>query len=514
MSLRSRVLLLLVLINALVFGAGGAFLLRDQIAQAREQAEERTADLLFTLKGTIRDDADLNVAYILQWPYWDSVEDAILVDRNVYRLSLGGIRTPGVALNPVGANRRSSAFDHQEALAAILRAMETRGAIDGVAGGRAVPIEGERGLWGGLWYRARVEVDRFALVRRMVPWFLLSSLLLTAGTIFFLRRLVLDPVAQLADGARRVRAGNLGVHLDEPERRDELSELVRSFNAMTGRVRDFNARLEEEVLEATDKARQAEAAAMTQRRLAAMGELAAGIAHEINNPLGGLQNAVVSLERDDLPAERRTRYLGLLQTGLERIGETVARLRRFTPRAAAARPFDLVEVTRDAIDLVQHRAGRLGVELAREGEASLVVVGARNDLGQALLNVLANALDALEESGSQDPRGPRIEVRVRAARGGGSVSVRDNGPGVGPEELARVSDLFYTTKDVGKGTGLGLALVHNALRNDGGDVRIDSVEGRSFEVELWLPGPGTGAGDDGRRARNREPGAEGGAPER
>jgi signal transduction histidine kinase len=478
---------LVFLINAAVFGAGGAFLFRAQLGEERRHAEERTADLLYTLKGTIRTEADLNVAYILQWPYWNSVEDAILVDRGLYRPDSGGIRTPGIALNPVGSLDRPADFDEEAALSAILRAMETRSPIGGVEGGRAVPIEGERDLWGGLWYRAQVRVDRLGLFRRLFPWFLLSTLLLTAGTFLFLRGLVLDPVRQLADGARRVREGDLTVRLAEPERTDELSDLVRSFNAMTGNVQGFNERLSEEVRRATEKARQAEAAAMTQRRLAAMGELAAGIAHEINNPLGGLQNAVVSLERADLPPEKRSRYLGLLESGLQRIAETVSRLRRFTPREASAESVDLVAVVQDAIELVSHRAARLGVRIVLSGAPSLVVRGAQNDLGQALLNVLANALDALEEAGSVAAGGPAIEVRVEAEEDGGRVVVRDNGPGVSREELARVADLFYTTKEVGKGTGLGLALVHNAMRRHGGRVKLESEEGRSFQVELWLP---------------------------
>ena len=155
-SLRSRVLLLVFLINAALFGAGGAFLFRAQLGVERRLAQERTADLLYTLKGTIRAEADLNVAYILQWPYWQSVEDAILVDRGAYRSASGGIRAPGIALNPVGSMRRPTDFDEDAALSSILHAMETRSPVDGVLGGRAVPIEGERGLWGGLWYRAKV----------------------------------------------------------------------------------------------------------------------------------------------------------------------------------------------------------------------------------------------------------------------------------------------------------------------------------------------------------------------
>jgi signal transduction histidine kinase len=227
---------------------------------------------------------------------------------------------------------------------------------------------------------------------------------------------------------------------------------------------------------------------MTQRRLAAMGELAAGLAHEINNPLGGLSNAVEVLRARELPPAKREQYLALLAGGLERIGETVRRLRRFTPREPRDEEVELAGVARDAVELVRHRAGRLGVVIALSAPREpCVVAGAKNEIGQALLNLLSNALDAIEEHGSRDPLGPRIDVGVATEPEGFLVAVRDNGPGVSAEELTRVSDLFYTTKDVGKGTGLGLALVHNAMAKHGGSVRVDAEHGRGFLVELRFP---------------------------
>jgi len=503
MSLRWRVLLTIFSINALVFGVFAAFVLRERVADAERLGRRRTADLLYTLKGTIRPGAALNVAYILQWPYWGDVEDAILVDREIHRPEFGGIRTPGIALNPVGIANRPPGFDYQDALASILRAVESGTPVEEVEGGRAVPIEGERGVWGGLWYRADVRVDRGAILRGLLPWFLLSTLLLTLGSFLVLRRIVLDPVALLAGGARRVRGGDLAVRLREPRRHDEVSDLVRSFNEMTETVHGFNSRLEREVEEATEKARQAEAAAMTQRRLAAMGELAAGIAHEINNPLGGLQNAVEVLRRGPVDEEKRERYLGLLARGLERIGETVRRLLRFTPRSAANADLDLVELVQDAIDLTAHRAERARVAVYWLPPPDPPAVhGARDEVGQAVLNLLANSLDAIEEraagAGKGAPglpaapaeTGGRIDVSLRREADAVVLRVRDDGPGVPADELQRVADLFYTTKDVGKGTGLGLSLVHRAMHALGGTVHLESEEGRYFQVELSFPADG------------------------
>jgi signal transduction histidine kinase len=487
-SLRSRALLLVFLFNSAVFALLGAVQARSHAEASRRTEELWTEDLVATIQNTIAPEG-LQVASILRWPSWRFIADAILVDRQLSEAPFTRLmRAKGIDLNPVGVAHRPAGFDREQALRAIRRAMDAGEAV-ATLGGRAVPILVKQGVWGGLWYRAKSQaVDYRAVLRELLPWFALSTLLLTGATFFALRRMVLDPVAQLAEGARRMRSGDFGVRLDVPTRRDELAELVRSFNAMSSTVESFNQRLSEEVRVATEKARTAEALAMRERRLAAMGELAAGIAHEINNPLGGLQNAVEELRRAELAPARREQYLELLARGLARIGETVHRLRRFTPRDAPFEPVDLAAVSRDALELVQHRARRLGVELALASEENLPAVpGIRNDIGQAVLNLLVNALDALEDGGSREPHGPRIELALRAAADGVHLTVRDNGPGVAPELLDRLGDLFYTSKEVGRGTGLGLALVHSTLQRHGGHVRIESERGRSFQVELHFP---------------------------
>lgn len=494
-SLRWRALLLVFLFNSAVFAALGLVLARAHAESSRNSEQRFVEDLVATIQNTIAPEG-LKVASILRWPSWRFIADAVLVDQHLSE-SLGAMVTSGIDLNPVGVHARPVGFDREGALRAIRQAMQTGGAVPAL-GGRAVPIRVRRGVWGGLWFRAKTSdsVGYAALLLEVLPWFVLSTLLLTGATYLALRRLVLDPVSQLAEGARRVREGDFGVRLDVPTRRDELADLVRSFNDMSRTVEGFNQRLSDEVRRATEKARAAEAAAMRERRLAAMGELAAGIAHEINNPLGGLQNAVEDLKRSELAPARRTQYLDLLARGLARIGETVSRLRRFTPREAPPQEVDLLAVVEDALELVQHRAKRLGVTLALEAARPLPTVpGLRNDIGQAVLNLLVNALDALEEGGTRDPRGPRVDLAVRAVPGRLEIVVRDNGPGVAPELLDKIGDLFYTTKDVGRGTGLGISLVHSAMQRQGGHLRLASEAGRYFEavLEFDLAGPGARA---------------------
>ena len=481
-SLGLRLLALIGTINVAVFGAG-LYFLTAKIGRDRFETEQKYAErLLYTLGSSINARGELRVEQILQWPNWDAVDDAVILDRN----------PRGVSLNPVGALHRNAFFDRESIEREIGRAIETRTLLR-ATDGFTLPVIGQDGrIWGGCWYR--VEPRTEAVWRGLLPWFVLTTLLLFLGTFTVLRRYVLQPVRRLAAGARQVPAGELVGPLRVPRHSDELTDLIVTFNQMSADVRGFHEHLEVEVEAATQKAYAAEAAAMRQRRLAAMGELAAGIAHEINNPLGGMLNAVEVLDRESTTPEKRKSYHALLRGGLERIQETVAKLLRFTPRDAVLARLDLAGPVHDAIELVQHRAREQSVELVEVLPADhCIVLGQRSELGQVVLNLLVNALDALEGV----EREARVEVRLERTHEHVILSVVDNGPGVDEASLERVSDLFYTTKEVGRGTGLGLALVHNVIHAHGGQVLLRNEVDGGLRVELVLP-LATEFGDSGR----------------
>jgi len=149
---------------------------------------------------------------------------------------------------------------------------------------------------------------------------------------------------------------------------------------------------------------------------------------------------------------------------------------------------------RDAADLVRHRADLSGVALSVDVPAAgAVVTGARNELGQAVLNLLVNALDALDERGTQDPVGPRIFLEVERGDEHVILRVRDNGPGVPKQELERVADLFYPTKGVGEGSGEGLALLPSTVASHGGELEFHCEDGRGLTVEIHLRPAGPGS---------------------
>ena len=511
-SLRTSVISLVAAANVAVFAAGLAWV-ADTAARQRAQVETAYGELLRApLQSLLDARGRVYAAGLLRWSHWDVFDDVIIA----HLPDIGAdpdVRTRGIQLNPVGSGHRSPSFDEAGVMGDIRRAASELREVS-TTRGLSLPVYLPTGeLWGGCWVRTRWAAGTRGLVVSLLPWFLVSTLVLTLLTFTSMRHLVLDPVRDLAHAVGRIAHGDFTVRVAERARSEELSELLSGFNAMAQQVEDYNAHLEEQVAVATAQARDAEAAAMTQRRLAATGELAAGIAHEINNPLGGMLNAVEVLERDDVPRERRRRYHKLLKSGLERIGRTVGRVLRLAPREARVEAVQLAVPLSDALGLVRHRASRQGVRIVlrsggREREldapdafelfADLPPIrGETNELGQAFLNLLVNALDALEARNRQrreggrgaQENGERGRIEVTLERRGAELYLRfaDDGPGMRPGVLERAADLFFTTKDTGRGTGLGLAIVHNVIAAHGGRVLLKSESGAGVAVELVLP---------------------------
>lgn len=221
---------------------------------------------------------------------------------------------------------------------------------------------------------------------------------------------------------------------------------------------------------------------MVSDRMASVGILAAGVAHEINNPLAGVMSCVTALREGKLPPERREEYFGAIRDGLERMRQTVQGLLDFA-RPQDPRPEDV-----DAAELVEACERLLAAELRKKrveiesalGKGAAVVHGDRSQLVQALMNVLLNALHA-------SPEGSRITVRAVRAEERVGVEVVDRGPGIPKKDVPRVFDPFFSTKPQGQGTGLGLSVTLGIVRAHGGEIEIESEERKGTTVTLWLP---------------------------
>ena len=272
------------------------------------------------------------------------------------------------------------------------------------------------------------------------------------------------------------------VRLPEQRGVPELGPLVETFNQMARQVESHTATLEAAVREAVEATEQKERALVQSSRLATIGTLAAGVAHEINNPIGGMQNAVNRLLQADGLGDRQRVYLELLRDGLSRVASTTRRMLEFAPKDADPRPFDAATAVEGAYALAEHRCSQEGVTFELEIQDGVGQVhGDAHEIQQVVLNLLLNSLDAIGGAGGN------IRVAVTSDERFVHLAVADDGPGM-PEELQdRIFDPFFTQKARPDASGLGMFISYSIVQNHGGGMRIESTPGEGFCTHIDLP---------------------------
>ncbi len=492
MSLRIRVLLTILAVNLAAAGALVLVLLREEenIYDLRvANWHLKNIQVVMAKLNAGIGAARLTVPKILGWPQWrEHFRDAVIVNKAFTFLG-----PHQIYLNPLGALHRPPGFDREAVEEGLRRAIATRGVVE-LGNGRCEVLLSPRDSRpiGAVYYVPKLPPIRHRDV--LLPLGVLggATLFLILVLYLALSRSLVAPLEKLAEGAKRLASGDDKTVVNLKGGASEVETLAKVFNHTIERVRSFREELEREVARATEEVKRKERQLLLSSRLAAMGTLAAGIAHEINNPLGGIMNALRRVgERCSGDPEVRE-YLELVEEGLERIAATVRRVLEFAPRRVEPSVFPLLEPARKAAAFVEHRARKMGVDLRVSGEECLV----RGDFGeiqQVFLNLLVNGLDALEEKIASRGKefGPRLEVRVGLRPSGEEVLaeavVEDNGPGISPGLEGRVFDPFFSTKEEGRGTGMGLAIAFAILRNHGGAIEVVSGRGGGCRVVFSLP---------------------------
>jgi two-component system NtrC family sensor kinase len=317
------------------------------------------------------------------------------------------------------------------------------------------------------------------------------ALLLVAVLWLGLRALVIRPIGRLAEATRAVAAGDFSQRVPEG-RRDELGDLAAAFNRMVDELRarreeveELNRTLEEKVRQRTEQVREAQDRLVHAEKMASIGTLAGGVAHEFNNLIGGiLGSAGAALESGD-PAETRE--------SLEMIAKTARRatlitqnLLRFSRRSPGVRRgVALGAVLEECLALLEPDVAKRGVRVERRIGPVREVTADPDELHQVFLNLMVNALQAME-------RGGVLTVALRADGGAVVAEVRDTGPGIPAEDLKRVFEPFFTTKGPpgggnAGGTGLGLFVAYGIVERHGGELRLESRVGEGTTAIVRLP---------------------------
>lgn len=318
--------------------------------------------------------------------------------------------------------------------------------------------------------RIRSQAARVSL---QIVWFTLFSAAASMVFLAAVTRAVTRPIHDLARSLRKVGNGDFTVR-PVPRSGDEIGELTAQFNAMTERLETWRARSED-----------VQKLLLRSERLATIGKMASGIAHEIGNPLQAVQHLVSSLEENP---ERAEEYLPMIREGLKRIQRVVHGLNGYArERRVRKQSVDLHEVVEDSLRLLAPQAKQKGVRFVFVPDPAIPRLQADPAaLSQLVVNIVMNSLDAM-------PGGGTISIATALCadspqdRPEAVLRISDDGSGIDREILPRIFDPFFTTKEPGSGTGLGLAICQDIAALHGGAIEVESEKGNGAVFTVRLP---------------------------
>jgi len=331
-------------------------------------------------------------------------------------------------------------------------------------------------------YTHETVIRSFILAGLMlsVSWFLLRVLSV---------RFVGGPLSQLVEKTRRIGAGDLSGDL-VLRGKDELSQLASAMNRMCRQLTAAQEAIRTETearISALEQLRHTE-------RLATIGRLSSGLAHELGTPLNVISGRAKLIETEDLEKEEISECSRIIRGQAERMTKLIQKLLDFARRRAPQKtPVDLRILAGQILEMLNSNAGKQGVslELVKNSDIPLVAIDP-SQMQQVLMNLVINGIQAM-------PKGGHLEVGLRLERARPpsqengeekeyiAIDVRDEGGGIAPENMNHLFEPFFTTKETGKGTGLGLSIAYGIVEEHGGWIDVESEPGQGSCFTVFLP---------------------------
>ncbi|MBW1767704.1 MAG: HAMP domain-containing histidine kinase [Deltaproteobacteria bacterium] len=335
-------------------------------------------------------------------------------------------------------------------------------------------------------------------------YILLDTLILALVGIYLLSRIVVKPIHKLSKMTEEYKAGDMIPSTFGEASGNEIGQLSRSLSIMLKRLDENKRELKANIssLEKSNKElRQAQNEIIRSEKLASVGRLAAGIAHEIGNPIGIILGYLELLNKNELVEWEKKDFLNRIESEITRINRIIRQLLDFSrPSNGNLEETHAHDTIMNTVNILSPQPMMEGIQIILELRASRdTILSDPNHLQQVFLNIIMNAADALAEkntskykdSGVDDVSVPFVkkELTIRSEDAGDSIELRfiDNGPGTTDEELVHFFDPFYTTKEPGKGTGLGLSVCYRIVEGIGGTIRAENSAGKGTTIIVTFP---------------------------
>ncbi|HLG19712.1 MAG TPA: ATP-binding protein [Bdellovibrionota bacterium] len=316
----------------------------------------------------------------------------------------------------------------------------------------------------------------FAAAGDLISRFMFMILLIFTGAVaigLVFAASLTRPIRKLAGMTSKIGKGEFEVNVTISSK-DEIGDLTRAFNQMGTELKERDARLEH-----------AKKQLIQSEKMSAFGQMSAGIAHEVKNPLAGILGYAQLAKKKATPESGMDKYLDIIEKETKRCKDIVENLMRFARQEKTEfLDFDVNQAVRDSVALVDHQVTISGIKIERNfcPDGTIApVFGNANQIQQVLTNLMLNAQQAMKEAGT-------LTVSTRKGENGwAEILVADTGMGIPKENLEKIFEPFFTTKPAGQGTGLGLAVTFGIIRSHNGEIKVGSEVGKGTTFTVRLP---------------------------
>ena len=350
--------------------------------------------------------------------------------------------------------------------------------------------------WGGINIRGSL-IPVYQILRSsekvILIYILLDTLILAFAGIYLLSRIVVKPIHKLLKMTEEYKEGDMIPFFTEPPK-NEIGKLSHSLSIMLKRLDENKEELKAHIhsLEkANEELQQAQNEIIRSEKLASVGRLAAGVAHEIGNPIGIILGYLELIRRGDLKKEEREDFLNRIESEITRINRIIRQLLDFSrPSSGKPETTHAHELILNTLNILKPQPMMESIKINSELNATTDTIFADpNQLQQVFLNIIFNAADSFNEKSVSQDREPEREITIQSRNINHSLELRfiDNGPGIPEEELDQIFDPFYTTKDPGEGTGLGLSVCFRIIEGLNGIIRAECSTGGGTIIIVTLP---------------------------
>ena len=324
-------------------------------------------------------------------------------------------------------------------------------------------------------------------------YILLDTLILAVVGIYLLSRIVVKPIHKLLKLTAGYKEGDMIPSIPEASR-DEIGQLSRSLNVMLKRL-DENKRELKDHISSLEKANQelqnAQKEIIRSEKLASVGRLAAGIAHEIGNPIGITLGYLELINKNKASPEEKKDFLLRIESEITRVNRIIKELLDFSrPSNGEPEETNVHDLIKKTVDILMPQPVMGTIRVDYQFKAVKDEINADpNQLQQVFLNIILNAADSLAESNNPKRKDGEKVLTIHSKDTGDTIELKfqDNGSGISEEELAQIFDPFFTTKEPGEGTGLGLSVCYRIVEGMGGNIRAESVTGQGTTIIITLP---------------------------